>query len=199
MAFGFIVLLLSTEVVLTLPDVTDSASLVATFYIGHRAVIVILQILGFVAAALFAGYAWRLRAVDRVVGGAGLVTAVCALVPGAVTLMIAVVADPAHPASAGRWNRLEPRADDVLFVGVFLFASAVVLRLGRRLPVLGILAAVVALSCLARLILEAMGTRRGALESVAPLSFIVLVATMAVLSLRGTLHPGVLPRRAARQ
>jgi len=86
-----------------------------------------------------------------------------------------------------------------LFVGVFLFASAVIVRLGRRLPVLGVLAAVVALSCLARLILEAMGTRRGALESVAPLSFIVLVATMAVLSLRGTLHPGVLPRRAAHQ
>ena len=155
LAFGFIALLLSTEVVLTLPDVTDSASFVATFYAGHRALIVILQILGFVAAALFAGYAWRLRWVDRVVGGAGLATAVCALVPGAVTLMIAVVADPALPASAGRWNRLEPGADDVLFVGVFLFASAVVLRLGRRLPVLGVLAAVVALSCLARLILEA--------------------------------------------
>ena len=122
LAFGFIALLLSTEVVLTLPDVTDSASFVATFYAGHRALIVILQILGFVAAALFAGYAWRLRWVDRVVGGAGLVTAVCALVPGAVTLVIAVVADPALPASAGRWNRLEPRADDVLFVGVFLFA-----------------------------------------------------------------------------
>ena len=199
MAFGFIALLLSTEVVLTLPDVTDSASFVASFYAGHRALIVILQVLGFVAAALLAGYAWRLRAVAQVVGGAGLATAVCALGPGAVTLVIAVVADPAHPASAGRWNSLEPRADDVLFLGVIVFASAVLVRLGRRLPVLGVLTAVVVLSCLARLIVEAMGTHRGALESVGPLSFIVLVAMMAVLSLRGTLHPGVLPRRAAPQ
>lgn len=197
LAFGFIALLLLTEVVLTLPDVTDSASLVATFYAGHRSVIVILQILGFVAAGLFGGYAWRLRSVDRVVGGAGLVTAVCAMVPGVVTLVIAVVADPAHPASAGRWNSLEPRADDVLFVGVFLFASAVLVRVGRRLPVLGVLAGVVALSCLTRLVLEAMGKRRGALESVAPLSFVVLVAAMAVLSLRGTLSSGVRAQQAA--
>jgi hypothetical protein len=199
LAFGFIALLLSTEVVLTLPDVTDSASFVAAFYASHRAVIVMLQILGFVAAGLLAGYAWRLRSVDRVVGGAGLVTAVCALLPGAVTLAIAVAADPAHPASAGRWNRLEPWADDVLFAGVVLFASAVMVRLGRKLPVLGVLAAVVVLSCLSRLILEAVGTRRGALDSVGPLSFIVLAATMAILSMRGTLHPGVLPGRAARR
>jgi hypothetical protein len=44
-----------------------------------------LQILGFVAVALFAGYAWRLRWVDRLVGEADLATAVCAMVPGAVT------------------------------------------------------------------------------------------------------------------
>ncbi len=196
-AFGFIVLLLSTELVLTLPDVTDSPSSVATFYAGHRAFIVILQIVGFVAAGLFGAYAWRLRVVDRVVGWAGLVTAMCALVPGVVTLVIAVVADPANPAAAGRWNSIEPRGDDVLFVGVFLFASAVLVRLGRRRPLLGVLAGVVALSCLARLILEAAGKRRGALESVGPLSFVVLVATMAVLSLRGTLRSDVLPRRAA--
>ena len=155
MAFGFIVLLLSTELVLSLPDEMDSASFVATFYAGHRAIIVILQIVGFVAAALLGGYAWRLRSVDRVVGGAGLVTAVCALVPGVITLVIAVVADPAKPAAAGRWNSIEPRGDDILFVGIFVFASAVVVRLGRRLPALGVLAGVVALSCLARLILEA--------------------------------------------
>ena len=188
MAFGFIALLLSTEVVLTLPDVTDSALLVATFYAGHSTII-ILQIVGFVAAGLLGGYAWRLRSVDRVVGGSGLLAAVCALVPGVVTVVMAMVADPAHPASAGRWNSLEPRADDVLFVGVFLFASAVLGRLGRKLPVLGVLAVVAALSCLTRLILEAMGKPRGALESVGPLSFIVLVATMAVFSRVGLCIP----------
>ena len=196
MAFGFIVLLLATELVLSLPDELDSASFVATFYAGHRAIIVMLQILGFVAAALLGGYALRLRSVDRVVGGAGLVTAACALVPGGITLLIALVADPANPAAAGRWNSLEPRGDDILFVGIFVFASAVAVRLGKRIPALGVLAGVVALSCLVRLILEAMGKGRGALESVGPLSFLVLVAAMGILSLRGTLSSGR-PRTAA--
>ena len=42
---------------------------------------------------------------------------------------------------------------------------------------------------LARLVMEAAGKDRGALESVAPLSFLLLVAVMAVLSWRGTLSP----------
>jgi len=173
----------------------DLGAFVATFYAGHRAIIVILQILGFVAAALLGGYAWRLRSVDRVVSGAGLVMAACALVPGVITLVTAIVADPANPAAAGRWNSLEPRGDDILFVGILVFALAVAVRLGRRIPALGVLAGVVALSCLVRLILEAMGKRRGALESVGPLSFLVLVAAMGILSLRGTLSSG-LPRTA---
>ena len=187
LAAGFIVLLLATEVILTLPDVTDSASSVTDFYVAHRSFIVILQALGFVAAGLFGAYAWRLRSVDRVVAAAGLVTAVCALVPGLITVVIAIVADPGNAGAAARWNSLEPRGDDVLFVGILLFALAVAVRLGRRFPVLGVLAAVVALSCLIRLVLEASGRSRGALESIGPLSFIVLVAVMAVLSLRGVL------------
>jgi hypothetical protein len=187
LAGGFIVLLLATELVLTLPDVADSASSVTDFYIAHRTLIVILQVLGFVAAGLFGAYAWRLRSVDRVVATAGLVTAVCALLPGLITIVIALVADPTSPAAAVRWNSLEPRGDDVLFVGILLFATAVTVRLGRRFPLLGVLAAVVALSCLIRLVLEASGRNRGALESIGPLSFIVLVGVMAVLSLRGVL------------
>jgi len=181
------VLLLATELVLTLPDVADSASSVANFYAAHRSFIVILQALGFVAAGLFSAYAWRLRSVDRVVAATGLLAAVCALVPGLITVVIALVADPVSPSAAARWNTFEPRGDDVLFVGILLFAAAVAVRLGRRIPLLGVLAAVVALSCLIRLVLEASGQRRGALESIGPLSFIVLVAVMAALSLRGVL------------
>lgn len=184
---GFVVLLLATELVLSLPGETATAASVASFYLQHRAFIVILQLLGFVAAALLAAYSWRLRSVDVVVSWAGLLTAGCALVPGLVTLLIAIVADPTEPASAGHWNSLLPRADDILFVGILLFGVAVAVRLGRGIPVLGILALVVALSCLVRLILEASGHSRGVLESVGPLSFVVLVAAMAVLSFRGAL------------
>ncbi len=187
LAAAFIVLLLATELVLTLPDVTDSESFVAQFYADHRTFIITLQVLGFLDAALLAAYAWRLRSVDRIVGTAGLVMAVCALAPGLITLVLAIVADPANPAPAARWNLLEPRGDDLLFIGIVVFAAAVALRLGRRIPALGVLALVVAVACLARLLLEAAGKSRGPLDAVGPLSFIVLIATMAVLSFRGVL------------
>jgi hypothetical protein len=63
-----------------------------------------------------------------------MIMAVCALVPGLITLVIAIVADRDHPAVAGVWNALEPRGDDALFVGIVLFAGTVALRLGRRMP-----------------------------------------------------------------
>ena len=113
MAAGFIVLLLATELVLSLPDESASAPTVAQFYAEHRAFIIVLQVVGFVAAGLLGAYAWRLRTVDRVVAGAGLLVAVCALAPGLITLVLAVVADPANPGPASRWNALEPRGDDI--------------------------------------------------------------------------------------
>jgi uncharacterized membrane protein len=195
LAGGFIVLLLATEVVLSLPDETASANRVATFYADHRAFIIVLQLLGFVAAGLLAGYAWRLRRVDRVVSVTGMITAVCSLVPGLITVVIAVVADPTDPAPAGRWNLLEPRGDDALFVGIVLFAAAVALRLGRRLPALGVLALLVAVACLTRLVLEAAGVKRGPLDGVGPVSFLALISVMAVLSFLGVLRTGA--RRAS--
>jgi hypothetical protein len=127
------------------------------------------------------------------VAGAGLLTAFCALAPTMITLILAIVADPAHTKTAARWNTLEPGGDDILFVGIVVFASTVAVRLGRNNPALGILAFLVAVACLLRLILEAAGKNRGALEAVGPLLFVVLIATMAILSFRGVLRAG--PRR----
>jgi uncharacterized membrane protein len=187
LAAGFIMLLLTTELVLSLPDETDSPGFVASFYATHRTLIIVLQLLGFLAAVLLGAYAWRLRSVDRVVAVTGLVMAVCGLVPGFITLVIAVVADPESPAPAGIWNMLEPRGDDILFLGIVVFAAAVAVRLGRRLPALGLLALFVAICCLTRLVLEIAGKSRAALDAVGPLSFLVLIAVMAVLSFRGIL------------
>jgi hypothetical protein len=188
LAAGFVVLLLATELVLTLPDETDGPETVANFYAAHRTFIIILQLIGMVAAALLGAYAWRLRTVDRFVAAAGMIMAVCSFVPGLITIMIAIVANPDHPAAAGRWNGLEPRGDDILFVGIVLFAGAVAVRLGRRLPALGVLAALVALCCLVRLVLEAAGRSRGPLEAVGPLLFVILIAVMAILSFLGILR-----------
>jgi hypothetical protein len=196
LAFAFIVLLLATELVLTLPDEADSPSFVAQFYTEHRAFIIALQMLGVVDALLLGAYAWRLHSVDRFVAWAGLLMAFCALVPTMITLVLAIVADPAHTDTAAGWNMLEPRGDDILFAGIVVFASTVAVRLGRNNPALGVLALVVAVACLLRLVLEAAGKSRGTLEAVGPLLFLVLIATMAVLSFRGVLRAG--PRRLRR-
>lgn len=188
LAAGFVVLLLATELVLTLPDEADSPASVATFYAAHRGFIIVLQVLGIVAAALLGGYAWRLRRVDQVVAIAGMIMAACGLVPSLITLVIAMVADPSDPALAGKWNLLEPRGDDILFAGIVLFAGAVAVRLGRRLPALGVLALLVAVSCLARLLLEIVGRNRSPLDTIGPLSFVVLIAVMSVLSFLGVLR-----------
>ena len=187
LAAGFIVLLLATEGALVLPGESDSAAKVADFYTAHRVTIIVLQLLGFVASALLAAYAWRLRRVDVAVARAGVLMALCSVVPGAITLVLAVVADTADTSAAGRLNDLEPRGDDVLFIGILVFAIVVAVRLGRAHRGLGVLAGLVALSSLSRLVMEAAGKDRGVLESVAPLSFLLLVAVMAVLSWRGTL------------
>jgi hypothetical protein len=83
----------------------------------------------------------------------------------------------------------EPRGDDILFLGIVVFA-AVAVRMGRTNPALGVLALIVAVACVLRLILEAAGTSRGVLEAIGPLLFVVLIGTMAVLSFRGVLYAG---------
>ena len=104
-----------------------------------------------------------------------------------ITLVLAIVADPACPQTAARWNILEPRGDDILFVGIVVFApdhcgsprhkqssAGRIGDRGGRVP--------------APSHTEAAGKSRGALEAVGPLLFVVLIATMAVLSFRGVLR-----------
>jgi hypothetical protein len=182
---AFIVLLLASEAALTLPDVGASAVSVATFYAQHRGVIVVLQVLGFVACGLLGLFAWRLNAVDRLVAVAGLVLAVAAAVPGVITVWLAATADPADPAPAGNLNELEPRGDDVLFVGITLFAAAVLLTRAAAPAWLRGLALVTAIACLLRLVLEVIGGQRGLLDSLGPIAFLLLVGGLVVVEFRG--------------
>jgi hypothetical protein len=182
---AFLIALLASEAALSLPDEHATAQTVATFYATHRAVVIVLQFVGFLSAALLALFAWRLRVFNPGVAMAGLVLAVTALAPGLITVVLALAADPRHPATAGAYNGFESRGDDLLFAGVTLFAVAVVLTRGRSPHWLRVVAATVALCCLLRLALEALGRPRGVLDALAPLSFLVLVAALTWLSFRG--------------
>lgn len=186
LALGFVVLLLASEAALSLPDETVSDASVATFYAQHRTAIVVLQLMGLAAAVLLAAYSARLRHFDRVVGDAGLVTAVLACAPGLVTLVLALTADATNPSTAGTLNAVEPRADDLLFAGITVFGAAVALR--PRFPVVArALGTLVAVLCVARLILEAAGHAGGSFASFGPISFVVLVGALGVLSAMGRL------------
>ena len=186
---AFLLTVLASEAGLSLPDEHATAPAVAAFYAEHRAVIIVLQLVGFVGAALLALFAWRLRVIHRGVAAAGLALAVTALAPGVITTVLALIADPQHPATAGGYNRFEPRGDDLLFLGVTLFAVTVVLVRGRSPHWLGVVAATVALCCLLRLTLEALGRPRGVLDALAPLSFLLLMAALTWLSFRGFPRP----------
>jgi len=182
---AFLVTLLASEAALSLPDELSPAATVATFYSQHRSVIIGLQIVGFVSCALLALFALRLQRIDRGAAVAGVVLAVAALAPGLVTVALAIAADPQNPSTADTLNRLEPRGDDLLFIGVTLFAVVVAVRLGRSPLWVGIVAAVVALTCVLRLALEILGRPRGVLDSLAPITFLVLVAALVWLRFRG--------------
>lgn len=181
---GFLVLLLGSEGALTLPDSDASGASVADFYADHEAVIVSLQVVGFVACLLLGLFSWRLRADDTRVAASGVLLAVLAIAPGAVTTVLALVADRDRPAQAARLNDLEPRADDVLFVGIVLLAVAVLASAASPGWLRG-LGAVVAVLAAVRLVTDVAGVDPGPLETLAPLAFLVLVAAMVVLVFRG--------------
>jgi hypothetical protein len=186
LAWSFVVVLLVSEAALTLPDESASPAAVASFHAAHRGSVVALQLIGLVAAGLLAAYAARLRRFDGVAGTAGLITAVLACAPSVVTLVLALVADPADPSTAATWNAREPRADDLLFVGITVFGAVIALR--PRFPAVArVLAAAVAVLCGARLVLEAAGRTRDALDSLGPIGFVLLIACLGLLSAMGRL------------
>jgi hypothetical protein len=75
---------------------------VATFYTEHGVAVIALQLVGFAAASLLAGYVFRFRSTHPAVIWSGLLTAATACLPGLVTVIAATVATPRHPALAGR-------------------------------------------------------------------------------------------------
>jgi amino acid transporter len=182
---AFLITLLASEAALSLPDEQSPAATVAAFYAQHRSVIIGLQVVGFGSCALLALFALRLRKVDRGAAVAGVVLSAAALAPGLITVALAIAADPQNPSTADTLNHLEPRGDDLLFLGITVFAGVIAVRVGRSPLWVGIVAAVVALTCVLRLAFEILGRPRGLLDSLAPITFLVLVAALVFLRFRG--------------
>ena len=180
---AFIVLLFLSEAAVSLPDLDASDRHVADFYADHRAVVIGMQLVGFVAAGLLALFALRLRAVDRASGYTLLGVAGVALLPGLVTVALALVADPARAVTAGRLNDAAGVADDLLFLAISGFAATVWAARHAYHPALRWFAAAVSLCCLARAVLG-FAQLQGWLDVAAPFAFLALIAALSVHLLR---------------
>ena len=182
---AFVVLLLLSAGMVTVPGQDDGVSFVREFYEANRAVIVISQVIGLAAAVAFLPFArglqrqhWVGRGPWVFAGGAAVTaTAVVAAVP---PLALCVLARAAGPSTVSSLAAASDVVDVVLFSAVTAFAVAVAVSV--NISWMRALAAVVALVCGVRALLLLTGG--ASLELTAPMAFIVLVLCLAILSWR---------------
>ena len=178
----FVLLLLVSAGMASVPDGGDVVTRVRAFYAAHTGVVLVAQVVGLAAAVVFALFARALSASAPQRGSAGLRRwGYAVAVAAAVTVLpvLALCAVAAHAsrrtvhglAVAGDWT------DVLLFAAIAGFCIAV----ARTSPRTGLrtLAAVVAALAAARAVLLGVGATR--LELVAPLAFVVLVLTLSWL------------------
>jgi len=176
---AFVVLLLVSSALASLPTAADSAAAIAAFYRDHASIVVVQQVVGVVALVPLVLFGislppnrWLKPALFLLVG----VELVTQIVP----LLIL-----ASPGSAQALTSVEDLADAVLFVTVALFVLAATLGQPRWMRV-G--AYVVAAACL----LRAVGVSVFALA--APLLFLALILIMCVWMLvKGRQIPAAQP------
>src|SRR4051794_32547688 len=172
----FLVLLLVSAGMASVPGGDDSVENVRDFYTAHTGIIAAAQVIGFVGAAVFILFARSLRDwwstssqapwVARS-GYAVVFAAIGTLVP---VLWLCAVADDGSPTLVHRLAQASDVVDVVLFAAIVAFAVTVALV--APIAWLRWLAWVVSALALVRGVLLAGGSQ--GLELVAPLAFIVL-------------------------
>lgn len=184
---GFIVLLLLSAGMASVPTGSDSVATVRAFYVDHTPVVVVAQLIGLAAAAMFAVHIHALAGVlspsvsTRLRRAGFLVAAGAGLTALPVLALTAIVASAPDRVIAG-FARASDLTDVVLFASISLFAAVAARASGPSW--VGVLAGTVALVALARSVLLASGST--ALVLVAPLAFISLVAVLSIRQLTPT-------------
>lgn len=185
---AFTALLLVSAGMVTVPGGDDPAIQVRDFYLLHGGVILGAQAAGLAAAAVFAMFARALSATGSVpavhpVRRSGYAVATAAALTALPVLALCALAGGS---SAERIHALAVASDwtDVLLFAVIAGFSATVAMATARSSVRWV-ALVTSGLCAARALLLAFGA--SALELTAPLSFIVLVLTLSLMGLSGSL------------
>lgn len=181
----FVVLLLVSAGMASVPGGDDSVVKVRDFYLAHTGIIVTAQVIGLVAAAVFVpfvrslGEAWSTSARAPWVARLGYAVAAAAVVTVVPVLWLYAVAGDGSGALVHRLARASDLVDVVLFTAIAAFAVAVALVVPRAW--LGLLSWVVAALALVRAVLLATGSE--VLELVAPLAFVTLVLALSLSAL----------------
>jgi len=168
----FVVLLLVSAAMVSVPTTSDTGDRIVAFYRAHASLIVVQQVIGLIGLAAFIAFGLSLPA-NRWLRPALWVFVAAELLTNLVPL--AIVALNPSAGTAHSLTFVEDLADSALFISVALFVSAATLSAPTWLRIAGYLVA-------AASVLRAIGSPLGwtALDLVAPLVFIAFVLVFSV-------------------
>ncbi len=169
---AFVVLLLVSAAMVSLPTAAETGDRIAAFYTAHGELIVLQQIVGVVALAAFIAFGLSLPP-NRWLRPALWAFVVTELATNAVPLVI--VATNPSPETAHSWTFVEDLADTALFISVALFVLAATLTEPKWLRVIAYVAAA---ACVIRALASPFGIT--ALDQVAPLIFVAFVLVLSI-------------------
>jgi hypothetical protein len=169
---AFVVLLLVSAAMVSLPTAAETGGRIAAFYAAHGQLIVLQQIVGLLALAPFIAFGLSL-APNRWLRPALWTFVVCELATNLVPLVI-VAAKPSADATHSL-TFVEDLADAALFISVALFVTASTLTEPMWLRLTGY---VVAAACVIRAVASPFGV--AALDQIAPLIFVAFVLVLSI-------------------
>jgi hypothetical protein len=180
---AFVVLLLVSAGMVTVPGERDGVVFVRNFYEDNRSVIVVAQLIGLAAAGVFLVFArglqhrdWVGRAPWVFVCGSGVTVA--AVLAGVPPLLLCMLARSGAADTISTLATASDLVDVVLFTAIAVFAMSVAVAVDRTW--LRAVAAVVAVMSGVRAVILLAGG--GALEVAGPMAFIVLILCLSFYS-----------------
>lgn len=128
----FVILLFLSAGMVTLPSSAQSSELIAAFYAENRWIIIIAQLLGLIAAAVFIAFSFgvqnsvsRIHASDRIeaISLAGIVVGIVSLVTALPVIALALTTY-----GLPFWVRMTDLSDAILFLAIAVFCAAAAAR-----------------------------------------------------------------------
>jgi hypothetical protein len=185
--WAFLVLLLVSAGMVTVPGGDDDVGFVRDFYTDHRTVVVTAQLIGLAAAAVLVLFARSLQGQPWVgqrpwVFISGTSVAAASVVTAMPPFVLCGVADSGSDDAVSALATASDLVDVPQFLTIALFGAVVASAVGTTW--VRVLAGLVAVTSLVQALLLLLGETKTPLELVAPLAFVALVGCLSVLCWR---------------